>query len=144
MKTSFIAAGVLLLLTAYGIPAQNRDTGVTRPISNASFVQDSDVKCLQYAVETGNPDTGPSTHILEFPKGCLFPWHYHTAEEQMMVVQGKISVQMGDGAAVPLGPAGFAMMPSKEPHQFWCVSQEECQVFVHFDRAYDIFWVKKK
>ena len=86
--------------------------------------------------------TGPSTHILQFPQGCVFPWHYHTAEEQMMVVQGNVTVEMKDVPPTSLGPDGFAMMPSKERHEFSCKSEKGCTAFVTFDRAYDIFWVR--
>jgi len=41
-----------------------------------------------------------------------------------------------------LGPGGFAMMPSKRPHWFTCMATEECLMFVTFDRAYDIVWLK--
>jgi hypothetical protein len=41
-----------------------------------------------------------------------------------------------------LGPGGFAMMPSKASHWFTCTAKEECLMFVTFDRAYDIVWIK--
>jgi len=34
------------------------------------------------------------------------------------------------------------MMPSKRPHWFTCMATEECLMFVTFDRAYDIVWLK--
>jgi len=138
----FVAVAILLAGSTSGFQTGNSTSGATQPVSAIHFVQDSDVKCLSYAVESGNPDTGPSTHILRFPKGCAYPWHYHTAEEQLMVVQGLVSVQMDKSAAVSLDPGGFAVMPSKEPHRFSCASERGCLAFVHFDRAYDIFWIK--
>jgi hypothetical protein len=41
-----------------------------------------------------------------------------------------------------LGPGGFAMMPGKAPHWFTCTAKEECLMFVTFDRAYDVVWIK--
>jgi hypothetical protein len=41
-----------------------------------------------------------------------------------------------------LGPGGFAMMPSKQPHWFTCTAKEECLMFVSFDRPCDIVWLK--
>ena len=137
-----VAAAILLISTTNSFHSEVSTSGATKPLSTINFEQDSDVKCLLYAVEAGNPDTGPSTHILKFPKGCAYPWHYHTAEEQLMVVQGAVSVQMDKNAAVSLDPGGFAVMTGKEPHRFSCVSEHECLAFVHFDRAYDIFWIK--
>jgi len=134
-----LAAGPILLMSTSG---GLHTSGAAKPLPEVHFLQDSDVKCLSYAVEAGNPDTGPSTHILKFPKGCGYPWHYHTAEEQLMVVQGTVSVQMDKSAAELLATGGFAFMPSKVPHRFSCVSEHGCFAFVHFDRAYDIFWMK--
>jgi hypothetical protein len=34
------------------------------------------------------------------------------------------------------------MMPSKAPHWFTCTAKGECLMFVTFDRAYDIVWIK--
>ena len=44
--------------------------------------------------------------------------------------------------ACVLGPGGFAMMPSKQPHWFTCTAKQECLMFVTFDRTYDIVWLK--
>jgi quercetin dioxygenase-like cupin family protein len=107
-----------------------------------TFVQDDDVKCLASAVETGNPAQGPSTIILKAPPNCLVPWHYHTAAEQLIVVQGSVRTEMDGMSPHALGPGGFAAMPGKVKHQFSCQSKTACVLFVTFDGAYDIFWVK--
>jgi quercetin dioxygenase-like cupin family protein len=111
-------------------------------LSAVKFAPDDDVKCLLSAVETGNPATGPSTIILKAPPNCLVPWHYHTAEEQLIVTEGSVRTEMDGMPAHALGPGGFAIMPSKVKHQFSCQSKTACVMFVTFDRTYDIFWVK--
>lgn len=131
------------LISSSTLVADGRNGGVTRDFAQVKLEHDSDVKCLSYALETGNPETGPSTHILEFPKGCRFPWHYHTAQEQMLIVDGTVLVEMASENPASLGPGGFAMMPSKEPHQFTCNSARKCRVFATFSATYDIFWGKK-
>jgi quercetin dioxygenase-like cupin family protein len=116
--------------------------GVARPLSDVKFEPDSDVKCLLSAVESGDPDKGPSTIILKAPANCLVPWHYHTAGEELIVVQGNVKTEMDGMSAHVLGPGGFAGMPSKVKHQFACQSSAGCVMFVSFDRKYDIFWFK--
>jgi quercetin dioxygenase-like cupin family protein len=123
-------------------PAQTKNHAVARSLSEVKFEPDDDVKCLLSAVETGNPATGPSTIILKAPPNCLVPWHYHTAEEQLIVTEGNVRTEMAGMAAHALGPGGFASMPSKVKHQFSCQSKTACVMFVTFDRTYDIFWVK--
>jgi quercetin dioxygenase-like cupin family protein len=75
---------------------------------------------------------------------CVVPPHYHTAEEQLIIVKGEVSTGMEGMADTVLGPGGFAMMPSKAPHWFTCTAKEECLMFVTFDQAYDIVWLKPK
>jgi quercetin dioxygenase-like cupin family protein len=128
-----------LMLLAVGLV---HGQGVVRPVSEVKFEQDEDVKCLSSAVETGDPSKGASTIILKAPANCVIPWHYHTAAEQLIVIQGKVPTEMEGMAKQTLEPGGFAMMPGKAKHRFSCASKSGCVLFVTFDRVYDIFWVK--
>ena len=132
----------MLLAVPRIFQAQTVKHGAVRPLADVKFEQDDDVQCLLSTVEYGNPATGPSTIILKAPPNCLVPWHWHTAAEQLMVVEGSVRTEMEGMAARPLGAGGFAMMPGKAKHQFSCESKTVCVMFVTFDRAYDIFWVK--
>ncbi len=134
LAAAFFAAGLA--------GAQSMDKGGVRPLTQVKFAPDDDVKCLSSALENGNPSTGPSTFILKAPPNCIVKWHYHTAEEQLIVSQGNVLTEMAGMAAASLGPGGFAMMPGKAKHQFSCQSKGPCVLFVTFDRTYDIFWVK--
>ena len=116
-------------------------SGVVKALSDVKFEGD-DTKCLRSATENGDPDTGPSTLILKAAPDCKVPWHYHTAEEQLIVTGGTVQAEMDGMAAATLNAGGFAMMPSKVKHRFSCQSKTECVMFVTFDRKYDIVWVK--
>jgi len=128
-----------LMLVAVGLVHAQ---GVVRSVSEVKFEQDEDVKCLSSAVETGDPSKEASTIILKAPANCAIPWHYHTAAEQLIVIQGKVPTEMEGMAKQILEAGGFAMMPGKAKHRFSCESKGGCVLFVAFDRAYDIFWVK--
>lgn len=136
-------AGFLLgisLFTSFA-SAQAEKPGAVMPLSQVKFEGDA-AKCLSSATENGNPDTGPSTLILKAPPGCKVAWHYHTAEEQLIVAQGSVQAEMDGMSAATLESGGFAMMPSKVKHRFSCESKNECIMFVTFDRKYDIVWLK--
>lgn len=133
---------IMLLAIATTMPAQAPKHGVVKPLSEVKFERDGDVKCLTSAAENGDPAVGASTFILKAPPNCIVPWHYHTAEEQLIVVRGNVLTEMEGVSPATLGPGGFAMMPSKEKHRFSCESKSGCTLFVTFDRVYDIFWVK--
>ena len=69
--------------------AEDTATGAIKPLSSVRFAPDTDVKCLSSAVETGDPASGRSTLILKASAGCVVPWHFHTAEEQLIIVSGR-------------------------------------------------------
>jgi quercetin dioxygenase-like cupin family protein len=118
--------------------------GTVKPLANVQFEPDDDVKCLSDVLETGDPAHGPSTILLKAAPGCLVPWHYHTAMEQVVVIRGQLEMEMTGHSATMVGPGGFAAMPGKMAHQFACKGKQECLLTVMFDGVYDIFWVKSK
>jgi quercetin dioxygenase-like cupin family protein len=122
--------------------AEDPATGAIKPLSSVQFSPDQDVKCLSSAIETGNPTTGRSTLILKAPPGCVVPWHFHTAEEQLIVISGTVLAEMTNHRSTRLGPGGFAVMGGRMPHQFTCQGRSACLMIVAFDRAYDIYWGK--
>jgi quercetin dioxygenase-like cupin family protein len=132
----------MILAIAVISQGQGAHAGVVTPLSAAKLVFDGEPECLKVARETGDPDTGPSTFLLEAAPGCLTPAHYHTAVEQFFVVRGDVLTGMDGMSDQVLGPGGFAMMPSKAMHWFTCKSQSPCLMFVTFDRKYDIVWAK--
>jgi quercetin dioxygenase-like cupin family protein len=133
----FVITGILVVVSA-----ETSHNGIVRSLPQVKFEQDEDVKCLKSFPESGDPRTGPSTYILSSPKKCIVPWHYHTAEEQLVVIRGSVLTEMDGMPSSTLGAGGFALMPSKKHHQFSCRSDSECLMIVIFDRPYDIFWVE--
>jgi quercetin dioxygenase-like cupin family protein len=133
-----------LSLGAIAGSGQAPSEGTVRPLAAAKFAPGDDIRCLYDLLENGDPATGPSTFLLKAPPKCAVPPHFHTAEEQLIVVSGEVSTGMEGMSDTILGSGGFAMMPGKKPHWFSCVSKIECLMFVTFDRTYDITWVKQK
>jgi quercetin dioxygenase-like cupin family protein len=147
-KRTLCIASLVLSLVSLPLIAQAQmassaaaKSGLVKALSDVKFEGD-DAKCLRSATENGDPDTGPSTLILKAAPDCKVPWHYHTAEEQLIVTGGTVQAEMDGMAAATLNAGGFAMMPSKVKHRFSCQSKTECVMFVTFDRKYDIVWVK--
>src|SRR3977135_3424071 len=143
---TYIAVSLLVLLWRVRLSAQAPKTeiksGIVRQLSEVRFPAGEGPDCLQFFLENGDMKTGPSTAIMKAKPKCVVPPHYHTAEEQLLIVKGNVSTGMEAMKDTVLGPGGFAMMPSKQPHWFTCTAKEECLMFVTFDRAYDIVWLK--
>jgi hypothetical protein len=135
-----------LLIGAAGFPVSAADqmNGAAKPLDTIRFEPDDDVKCLSSALETGDPAKGPSTFILRAPPGCVVPWHFHTAQEQAIVIRGQVRMEMTGHASAQLGPGGFSVMQGKVPHQFACYGKTGCLMIVAFDGIYDIFWGQSK
>ena len=146
--TLYLCLGIVSLLFVVTLSAQapkaGGKSGIVRQLSEVRFPAGEGPDCLQFFLENGDMKTGPSTAIMKAKPNCVVPPHYHSAEEQLIIVKGNVSTGMERMQDSVLGPGGFAMMPSKQPHWFTCTAKEECLMFVTFDRAYDIVWLKQK
>jgi quercetin dioxygenase-like cupin family protein len=144
-RATYLFLGCLCLLLAVTLSAQAPESsakgGIVRQLADVKFPPGDGPDCLQFFLENGDMKTGPSTAIMKAAPKCVVPPHYHTAEEQLIIVKGYVSTGMEGMKDTVLGPGGFAMMPSKA-HWFTCTAKEECLMFVTFDRAYDIVWLK--
>jgi quercetin dioxygenase-like cupin family protein len=95
--------------------------------------------CASGSVQNGDPTKGPSILLAKMAAGCVFPWHWHTPNEHLMMVSGTGRMEMKDGKPVTLRPGGFAMMPSRHVHQFGCSAA--CSLYVYSDGAFDMHYV---
>lgn len=141
-KTNWTLVACLAVFMSGAALAEDTATGTLKPLLSVKFSPDKDVQCLSSAIETGDPTTGRSTLILKASPGCVVPWHFHTAEEQLIIISGTVLAEMTDHRPTRLGPGGFAMMGGHMPHQFTCQGKSACLMIVAFDRAYDIYWGK--
>jgi quercetin dioxygenase-like cupin family protein len=97
--------------------------------------------CATFTVERGNPSTGPSLLLIKSDSGCIVPWHWHTASEELMVVSGKAKVDMKGEASQALTKGAYAFLPGKHQHQFTC--QTQCLFYNNVNGAFDIHYVDK-
>ena len=141
-ETKWALAACLAAFISGAALAEDAATGTIKPLSSVKFSPDDDVKCLLSALETGDPTTGRSTLILKASPGCVVPWHFHTAEEQLTIISGNVLAEMTAHQPTRLGPGGFAVMGGHMPHQFTCQGRSTCLMIVAFDGAYDIYWGK--
>jgi len=95
--------------------------------------------CATGAMVRGNPRYGPAWVLLKLASGCRVPWHWHTANEDMVVISGKGTIDMTDGQPLPFVPGAFASLPSHHTHRASCV--KACLLFSIADAAFDIHYV---
>jgi quercetin dioxygenase-like cupin family protein len=98
--------------------------------------------CALGSVASGDPTKGPSVILARLTAGCSLPWHWHTANEQLMIVSGAARVEMKDGKPLTLTAGGFVQTPSRHVHQLRCTSA--CALFVTSDAPFDLHYVDAK
>lgn len=97
--------------------------------------------CMKVSVQRGDPTKEAATLLLKFAPGCVVPWHWHTAGEQLLVVSGTGSAQMKDGKPAPVHAGDYAYLPGKAVHQFKAVTA--VTMFDIPEAAFDIHYVDK-
>ena len=97
--------------------------------------------CMTVAVQRGDPSKGSAALALKFTPGCVVPWHWHTAGEQLIVVSGKGKAEMKDGKPAEMNPGDYAFLPGKMVHQFTALTG--VLMFDLPDAAFDIHYVDK-
>jgi quercetin dioxygenase-like cupin family protein len=98
--------------------------------------------CATMSVESGDPSKGASIILAKATKGCIIPRHWHTPNENVMMVSGVSRIEMKDGKPLTLTAGGFAMMPSYHVHQFKCVNSYT--LFLYTDAAFDFHYISGK
>jgi quercetin dioxygenase-like cupin family protein len=98
--------------------------------------------CAKAAVQDGDPSSGPFIILAKLRGGCAIPWHFHSANEHVVLVSGTARMEMKDKKAMTLRPGGYSHLPSKHVHQVRCA--KACSVLVVSDGKFDIHYVDPK
>ena len=95
--------------------------------------------CASAATLRGDPRTGPAWVLLKLASGCRVPWHWHTASEDLLVINGRGTLAMKGGKPLQFVPGAYASLPSHHLHQASCT--RSCLFFNSADGAFDIHYV---
>lgn len=95
--------------------------------------------CASAAIVRGDPRRGPAWVYLKLASGCRVPWHWHTANETLLVISGRGTLAMKDGPPLQFAPGAYASLPSHHTHQASC--SRACLLFNTADDAFDIHYV---
>ncbi len=145
VRRLFLLAGfVFMLAVPLATVARAQDAGVPgRNIADMKFMQIPGMPtCATGSVQNGDPTKGASIIFARMQAGCVFPMHWHTPTETLMMVEGDGRVEMKDAKRVTLHAGGFAQMPSKHVHKFGCA--KKCTLYVVSDAAFDMHYVDGK
>jgi quercetin dioxygenase-like cupin family protein len=79
--------------------------------------------------------------LIKADSGCIVPWHWHSANEELMLVSGRGSVDMTDFPTHAMRAGDYVLLPAKHHHQFTCKSK--CVMFDAIADTFDIHYVDK-
>ena len=96
-------------------------------------------ECAAFALEHGNPKAGSSVTLVKLAAGCTVPMHWHSANEQVMLVTGAAKIEMQGEQPHSLNPGGYFFMPAHHFHQFSC--ETGCTFHRSVDGPIDIHYV---
>ena len=95
--------------------------------------------CMTFAVDRGDPTKGAAVLLIKMPSGCVVPWHWHSANETLMMVSGRGKAEMKAGGSHPMTPGDYIYLPATQAHPFTCVTS--CRLFDETDGPFDIHYV---
>jgi mannose-6-phosphate isomerase-like protein (cupin superfamily) len=145
-RSNRIAALLIMLGTAAAVgesvPIHAEDAAqmITVNPQTMKFIAIPDMPaCATAAILRGNPRWGAAWVLLRLASGCQVPWHWHTANETLLVISGRGSVTARDGTPLQFTPGAFAYLPSHHAHHASCA--RTCVLFNSADAAFDIHYV---
>jgi mannose-6-phosphate isomerase-like protein (cupin superfamily) len=121
------------------IPEFAREMVVVSPGSLEYIAIPNMPACSTAAILHGNPRFGPASVLLKLASGCRVPWHWHTANETLVVISGQGTIAMKDGPPLKFVPGAYGYLPAHHAHQATC--RRTCLLFNSADAAFDIHYV---
>lgn len=89
------------------------------------------------AVVHGDPAGDNADVFFRVPPKARIPLHWHTSNERMVLVSGRLRVQVDGQEPVMLGVGTYGLMPARRPHSATCESEVPCVLFIAFDAPVD-------
>jgi quercetin dioxygenase-like cupin family protein len=125
------------------LPAAANSFTVTNS-SDAKWKHDAeDPAGTESVVLREDPQTGGFEIFARYSAGHVFPPHWHSANERIVLLEGQMSIEV-DGVKKTLDPGGYAYLPAKEIQKMACVSTTRCSFYVHWDGKLDFHAVAEK
>ena len=131
---NFTCAFLATLLCCAALVCQTASTKpVLANLSSAKWSHDAgDPPGSESVVLREDPATGATELLARYPPGHVFNPHWHSANERVLLLEGKMSVN-----GTTLDPGGYAFLPAKEVQRMACTSSTRCTFYVYWDARLD-------
>ena len=137
--TTLVALAAVTLLAS---PAAGK-SGAS--VGTATLVAAGDVKWVdvpdtpaKMATVKGDAAKGPHASFIKLPAGFSAPLHSHSADHNVVVVSGTLTMTPEGGAAKKLGPGSWFEFTGKKKHVTTCDAGADCVLFIAAKAAWDL------
>ena len=150
MKTQrFLSRIALFVLASIGSSgqalAQNKPTPTASPIfidtQSAQWQACEGLPGCKFVPLRGNAKREASEAMFQLGAGVIFPKHWHTSAEHVVVLQGRLSMNLENGERYSVGPGAFLYNPGGMIHWGDCAPGAACVYYVYDDQPYDVHLV---
>ncbi len=90
------------------------------------------------ATVKGDSAKGPHASFIKLPAGFSAPLHSHSADHNVVVVAGTLTLTPEGGAARKLGPGSWFEFTGKKKHVTTCDAGADCVLFIAAKAAWDL------
>ena len=90
------------------------------------------------ATVKGDSAKGPHASLIKLPGGFSAPLHSHSADHQVVMVAGTLTLTPEGGTAKKLGPGSWFEFTGKKKHVTTCDAGADCVLFIVAKGAWDL------
>ena len=130
MKIFFTAAGVvclwMTLLAQDASPKQESRAPFMVSLTDLKWVELPERRGMQFAVLSGDPETGPYTEMRKVAAGTDNPLHSHSSEIKNVIISGVWYTGPDAASAKDFGPGSVVVMPADWIHVSGCRAGTDC------------------
>ncbi len=83
-----------------------------------------------------DPKTGSVELFARYPAGHVFPPHWHSGNERIVLIEGRIAIEDGPAKRF-IEPGGYAYLPARQVQTMTCASETRCSFYVFWDAPLD-------
>lgn len=145
MLSKAIVCSTLVALATVSAAAQSAAQTSAAAAPKANLVAAGELKWVdvpdtpaKMATVSGDSAKGPHTSFIKLPAGFSAPLHSHSADHNVVVVAGTISLAPEGGPAKKLGPGSWFEFTGKKKHVTTCDAGADCELFIVAKGAWDL------
>ena len=131
MKVVIVAVACLLapIFAQESTSQQESKAPFMVSVTDLKWVDLPERKGMQFAVLSGDPNTGAYKQIRKVPAGTDNPLHSHSSEITNVIISGTWYTGSNSNSAKDFGPGSVIIMPANWVHVSGCRPGNECVLY---------------